>query len=918
MKMRKHAAIGLKGLTFAIALSLAPATMLWADQPKAAAPPPSTARVQSVYGHLPLSFEANHGQWDPSVQFVTRGPGHQLFLTPTDAVLALRTGEAKSEERGGDIHQDQLSSSPPPSLQSMVRMRFAGANPQAEMVGLEKLPGIVNYILGEDPSKWRTNIPTYQKVEYTNVYPGIDLVYYGHQGQLEYDFIVAPGADPTQITLAFEGVKTIDVDQQGDLVLTMLQPTDAASESAATLRMHKPVVYQRDAAGDKQLLAGSYVLIASESPSHRPASVVPHLSETAHVAFQVASYDESQPLIIDPVLSWATYLGGSAGDEGHAIAVDRDGQAYVAGSTSLGFGFPTTPGAIHGGDVFGDAFVAKLNRTGTALLYTTYLGGSGGEAANGIAVDHAGQAYLTGGTSTPGSGFPGTASSLIQSTFGGGTLNNNSDAFVAKLNATGTALLYATYLGGSGRDTGSSIAVDQAGQAYVTGHTNSPGSSFPGTATSLIQSTFGGTRINDSTVGSDAFVAKVNAAGTALIYATYLGGSGEDYGYGIAVDQAGQAYVTGNTNTPGSGFPGTAGSLIQSTFSGGTLNNNSDAFVAKLNATGTALLYATYLGGSGRDSGRGIAVDHAGQAYVTGRTETPGSGFPGTASSLIQNTCDCDLPDAFVTKINASGTALVYSTYLGGRHRDSGTGIAVDGAGQAYVTGDTTTPAAGFPGTAGNFIQAPSEISLNIFVTKLNAAGTALLHSTYFGGSGSDVNAGIAVDGAGNAYVTGDTNALNFPGTTESPIQSVFGGGFQDAFVAKISSNDSPVCTAAQAFPSVLWSPNHQFVQITVKGVTDPDSDSVTITVTGVTQDEPVNAKGDGNTRPDAVIQGGAASVRAERSGKGNGRVYQLSFKAEDGKGGLCTGAVTVSVPHSMGNGLTAIDDGQVYDSTIQ
>jgi len=912
MKTRTSAVACLRGLTLAVAVSVSPAVPLWADSPKAVAPSPSMARVQSGYGHLPLSFEANHGQWDPSVQFVTRGSGHQLFLRPTDAVLTLRTGEAKDKGREGDIHQEQLSSSPPPTSQSVVRMRFDGANPQAEMVGLEKLPGIVNYILGEDPSKWRTNIPTYQKVEYKDVYSGIDLVYYGHQGQLEYDFIVAPGADPKQITLAFEGVETIYVDQQGDLVLTVPQSTDTASENAATLRMHKPVVYQQDKSGHKQILAGSYLLLASEPSSQRPVATVPHPSETAHVAFQVASYDTSQPLIIDPVLSWATYLGGSGLDDGFAIAVDQAGQVYVTGRTfTPGSGFPGTATSLiqstFSGGTLSDAFVTKLNSAGTALIYSTYLGGIGDDEGRGIAVDQAGQAYvtgITGNSNAPGSGFPGTAGSLIQSTSGG-----NTDAFVTKLNAGGTALVYSTYLGGTGGDIGYGIAVDQAGQAYVTGVTSTPGSGFPGTSGSPLQSTFAFDR--------DAFVAKLNAAGTAIVYATYLGGSGHDQGNGIAVDQAGQAYVIGETSTPGSGFPGTAGSLIQSTHGG-----NTDVFVAKLNTAGTALVYATYLGSVGTDHGNGIAVDQAGNAYVTGFTT---ASFPGTASSLIQST-HYAFNDAFVAKINAAGTALVYATYLGGNGEDQGLGIALDQAGNAYVTGYTSTPGSGFPGTAGSSLQSTFGGNSDAFVAKLNAAGTALVYATYLGGGRGEIGFGIAVDGAGSAYVTGNiggdatTAEFDFPGTAGSLIQSTYGGG-SDVFVAKISdpsTNQPPVCSGALANPASLWTPDQQFVPIVVMGVTDPESDAMTITVTGVTQDELVNAKGDGNTSPDAVIQGGAASVRAERSGKGNGRVYQLSFKAEDGKGGFCTGAVTVSVPHSMGKGLTAIDDGQAYDSTAQ
>ena len=390
-------------------------------------------------------------------------------------------------------------------------------------------------------------------------------------------------------------------------------------------------MYQRDEQGEKHLLAGTYVLLAAVASSPRSASAALDATETSHVAFQVASYDTSQPLIIDPVLSWATYLGGSAFDFGNGIAVDPSGNAYVTGvTTSPGSGFPGTAGSsiqntFGGGD--GDAFVAKLNPAGTAILYSTYLGGSGVDIGIGIAVDPAGNAYVSGETNTPGSGFPGTAGSPIQSTFAGG----GRDAFVTKLNATGTALVYSTYLDGSGGEICRGIAVDQAGNAYVTGGTGSSG--FPGTADSLIQSTY-----SDN---GDGFVTKLNAAGTALVYSTYLGGSAFDFGNGIAVDQTGNTYVTGSAR---SGFPSTADSSLQSTFGG--------AFVTKLNAAGTALLYSTYLGGSGGGVGLGVAVDQVGNAYVTGYTF--GSGFPGTAGSIIQSMFGGGLTDAFVAKITTN------------------------------------------------------------------------------------------------------------------------------------------------------------------------------------------------------------------------------------------------------------------------
>jgi hypothetical protein len=686
------------------------------------------------------------------------------------------------------------------------------------------------------PSKWRTNIPTYKKVEYKNVYPGIDLVYYGNQGQLEYDLIIAPGADSKQIILAFEGAEQIKVDQHGDLVLTVLQSsTDSAHGDAVALRLHKPVVYQMNEHGTKHLLDGAYVLLVSHTSPLTP-----------HVAFEVASYDTNKPLIIDPVLSWATYLGGSDKESFQSIAVDQAGQAYVTGYTNIpGSGFPGTAGSsiqsVYGGDIW-DAFVTKLNATGTALVYSTYLGGSGIDIGEGIAVDQAGQAYVTGYTNTPGSGFPGTASSSIQSTNAGGQ-----DVFVAKLNAAGTALVYSTYLGGTSTDQGWGIAVDTASNVYVSGFTTTPGSGFPGTAGSLIQSTYGGGGIY-----GDAFVTKLNAAGTALVYSTYLGGSGDDAAYanGIAVDQAGQAYVTGFTDTPGSGFPGTASSTIQNMNGGGQ-----DAFVTKLNAAGTALVYSTYLGGSGIDISYGIAVDQLGSAYVTGPTTTAGSGFPGTAGSSIQSTHGGGTWDAFVTKLNAAGTALVYSTYLGGNGVDQGSGIAVNQAGQAYVTGQTNTSGSGFPGITGNSIQTTNAGDYDAYVTKLNAAGTALLYSTYLGGSGTDNGTSIAVDQAGQAYVTGNTNTpgSGFPGTAGSSIQSTNAGGERDGFVAKIQFV-TPVSIDIKpgSFPNSINLGSNGVVPVAILGSATFDASQVDpLTVTMA--DAKVKLKGKGT--PMASLQ---------------------------------------------------------------
>lgn len=483
-------------MVFLVVLALEPAATPWANATESGTQPPapSSATLQSSYGKLPLSFEANHGQWDASVQFVTRGGGHTLFLTPSEAVLTLRTGGTKNQERRIDATPRKTLSSPSPSSYSAVRMRFKGTDSQAEMVGLEPLPGIVNYFIGDDPAKWRTNIPTYQKVEYKNLYAGIDLVNYGNQGHLEYDLVVAPGADPTQIRLAFDGAEQIAVDDQGDLVLTLSQ--SSAETAAPILRLYKPVVYQRDEQGQKHLLASSYVVRSSETATTHAKHAFWTAGENSHVTFQVASYDASKPLIIDPVLSWATYLGGNLEDFGGGIAVDQAGQAYVTGTT-LSSNFPGTAGSSLQSTFGGgpsDAFVIKLNALGTAIIYSIYLGGSGIEEGRGITVDTAGNAYVTGDTGS--SDFPGTAGSPIQSVYGGG------DAFITKLNAAGTGLVYSTYLGGSGVDQASKIAVDLAGNAYVAGNTSSL--NFPGTVGSPIQNTKSG--------GNDAFVAKITSS----------------------------------------------------------------------------------------------------------------------------------------------------------------------------------------------------------------------------------------------------------------------------------------------------------------------------------------------------------------------------------------------------------------------
>src|SRR2546426_7315233 len=607
--MKKHCFAWSRGRAMAMKvfggvsiLALAFAGMVAAEVSK-----PVKPALLEAYGKLPLSFEANDGQADPQVKFLSRGRGYTLFLTSTEAVLVLREGGSARNVAGG-----------PPAAKrergealsgTVLRMRFVGANPAPAVAGVGELPGKSNYFVGNDPKKWRANVLTYAKVEYRDVYPGVNLVYYGNQRQLEHDFVVSPGADPKAITLAFEGMDGVAIDGLGDLVLRA---------DGGGVRLRKPFVYQEQD-GQRAVIPTRYVLKAERQ-----------------VAFEVAAYDATKPLIIDPVLAYSTYLGGSGGDQGFGVAVDAVGNAYVTGFAGSS-DFPTTAGAFQtafgGGEA--DAFVTKLNPTGSALVYSTYLGGDGFDQGHGIAVDATGNAYVTGHTFS--TNFP-TTTGTVQPGFSG-VSPIIGDAFVTKLNATGSALVYSTYLGGGDDDDGFGMAVDATGNAYVTGQTLS--TNFPTTA-GTVQPGFAGT--------IDAFMTKLNPTGSGLVYSTYLGGDSDDLGNGIAVDATGNAYVTGLTFS--TNFPTTPGAFQT------TPEVASDAFVVKLNAAGTALVYSTFLGGDGFDQGHGIAVDAEGNAYATGGTSS--TNFPTTTGAFP--TRFGGTPDAFVAKLADENTPAAHPT----------------------------------------------------------------------------------------------------------------------------------------------------------------------------------------------------------------------------------------------------------------
>ncbi len=689
-------------------------------------------RVAEGYGRLPLRFEANRGQVDDRVRFLSRGAGYSLFLTPTEAVLSLARGKggadgspsASGPARGGA------------GTSAVVRMRLLGANPKPVVEGVDRVAGVTNYVAGSDAKRWATGVPSFSQVKYSEAYPGIDLLYHGRQRRLEYDFVVAPKVDSKAITLDFSGAQEVTVDRRGDLVI---------ATRGGELVQKRPVIYQR-VAGGRRVVPGGYVLKGD-----------------GRVGFEVGSYDRSKALVIDPVLSYATYLGGVGSDSPGGIAVDSTGNAYVTGSTGSA-DFPTASPRQPASGGGTDAFVTKLNATGSALLYSTYLGGNGADNGRAIAVDATG-AYVTGDTTSP--NFP--TASPVQATGGGGT-----DAFVAKLDPTGATLLYSTYLGGSGTDVGRGIAVD-GGKAHVTGSTTS--TNFP-TANALQATKGAGT-------GADAFVARYNGAGSAQDYSTYLGGSGTDNGRGIAADASG-AYVGGDTTS--TNFP--TATPLQLANGGGT-----DAFVTKVNAAGSALAYSTYLGGSTADNVDGIAVN-SGSAYVTGDTDS--ANFP-TAPGALQASY-AGGGDAFVTKYDATGSSFSYSTFLGGGSFDGANGIAVDSSGRASVVGSTSA-GDNFPARSPLAVQ---EGNADFFAAQVNAGGSDLAYSTPLGGSASDSGTAIAVDGSGSAYLTGSSSFYadgDFPTTSSTSTFQPNNKGGTDTIVAKIAADDpaAPLVTGLRS-----------------------------------------------------------------------------------------------------------------------
>jgi len=716
-----------------------------------------SAKVVHQYAKLPMGFEPNVGQANAQANFLARGEGYTVFLAPGEAVLSLRH---PSQTKLLDQARDS-SASLEGQLGESLRIRLAGANLAPGFAAIDELPGKSNYLKGNQPANWHVGIPTYRKVAERAVYSGIDLVYYGTQRQLEYDFIVSPGADPRVIQLAIEGPKKLRIDAQGELV---------ASVEGGEIQLKKPIAYQ-DVDGGKQTVAANYVVRGDGG-----------------VAFQLGKYDTSRALVIDPILSYSTYLGGSNIDGANAIAVAPDKTAFITGGTySLDFptAHPLQPN--HGGpdDFFKDAFVSKLSADGSMLLYSTYLGGKNEDIGYGIAVDAFGDAYVTGTTESPDFPVPSTIPSFNPLCGGDGQCGASwnpqgflvRNAFVIKLNPEGSAPLYSGFLGFYENVIGQAIAVDANQIAYVTGQVGPnitptvvitppklPPPPFPITATAF-QLTHGGG-------ATDVFVTKISSTGSTIEYSSYLGGSDEEIGYGVAVDSHANAYVTGLTYS--GNFP--VINPLQAAYGGA-----GDAFFAKVNTSGSgpsSLVYSTFLGGSNLDQGNGIALDSNGIAYITGFVGA------GTLPFTTIGPFSGGDADAFAAKIDATkaGTvSLLYFRYFGGSAADAGNGIAVDPSGNAYVTGSTVS--ADFPTTAAAFQAKYGGGNADAFATKLDPTGAILLYSSFLGGTNTDIGYGIAVDPTGAAYIAGQTCSLDFP--LANPLQAAPGGNC-DAFVSKV------------------------------------------------------------------------------------------------------------------------------------
>ncbi|MCX6584659.1 MAG: SBBP repeat-containing protein [Candidatus Aminicenantes bacterium] len=751
-------------------------------------------KMDKDYGKMPLSFIPNKGQMDRQVYFYMQGKDKSVYFTSTGLTYSL--------------------SSP----RWVVKLDFVGARKDVKPELLEKSGTVVSYFKGKEKD-WQTGLQAASKIIYRELWPGIDLLYYGTVNKMKYEFIVRPGANPAKIKLTYRGADSVKENSQGQL--------EVQTKSGGFVD-DTPVAWQ-DISGKRESVSLKYAVESGKEKQNTP---------DVTYGFSVGEYNKNEALILDPaVIVYCGYIGGSVSAQGDGIAVDTSGCAYVTGATdSTETDFPVTVGPELTFNGAKDAFVAKVRADGTGLVYCGYIGGSGNDYGQGIAVDASGCAYITGNTDSTETTFP---------VIGGPDLTQNGgqDAFVAKVNADGTGLEYCGYIGGSGSEnSGYGIAVDGSGCAYITGNTASTETTFP---------VISGPDLTQNG-GQDAFVAKVKADGTGLDYCGYVGGSFDEECFGIALDASDCSYITGYTKSTETTFPVAVGPDL--THNGG----NEDAFVAKIKTDGTGLVYCGYIGGSDGDAGYAIAVDTLGCAYITGATESSQTGFPVMAGPGLTYNGE---RDAFVAKIKADGTALDYCGYISGSGWEESWAIVIDATGCIYVTGHTSSTETTFPVIGGPDLTYNGG-TFDAFVAKVNTAGTTLDYCGYIGGSSFERGHGIAVDAVGCVYVTGSTYSTEttFPITVGPDL--TFNGGNYEAFVAKISWTN-PIyavnfavgnggaltgvttqtvlegsnCTAVEAVPNS----GYEFVNWTGTGgfVTTTDNP---LTVTNVTADMTITA----------------------------------------------------------------------------
>lgn len=742
--------------------------------------PAANARIRANYAALPLAFEANQGQADPEVKFVARGDGYKLLLTSSKAIMALPGHKGPSEVRDMMMNKrrgaagvkalmkkraaSHLKASPAAFLQ----MNFLGANPHSQLAADDPRSGKVNYFLGNDPSKWHSNIPLYGRVNYRNIYPGVDLVFHGASQRLEFDYRVSPGSDAAAIALGFQGADGLRTDAAGNLVL---------STSAGPVHLNKPVAYQAKN-GVRELVDASFVLKGKNQ-----------------VSFALGSYDHNRELVIDPTVTYSTYFGGNSADYGIAVAVDAGGDSFVAGATDSA-SIPGWSLPLNGGF---DVFVTEIDPTG-ALVFTTIFGGAQDDFPGGIVIDSSG-IYVAGTTDS--ADFP--AAGGAQSVFSGGITGGSNDAFAIKLDANGSRI-WGTYVGGNGSDSGLGVAVDSAQNVYVVGETFSTN-----LANGALNFLPGGDALNLglNPTNDDGYIVEISSTGASFAMVSYLGGSGGDLATGIAINSSDTIFVTGETISID--LPTTPNPGVLQPQCGTDANCNAtastsfdDGFVVSIPASLAGYNYFTYYGGSNVDDALAIAADASGNAYITGTTAS--TDFP-TAGSPFQNSL-FGTENAFLVQLNSTGTGATYSSYFGGDGSDLGLSVALDSSvpPNAYITGQSSSSSASFPLV--NPTQDTGSGSTDAFVGVFGLSQGQILFSTFLGGGADEdqFEAGIGVDSLDNIYVTGDTDSGN--GTTEAfpttaAISTTYGGGTcvdsignnvpcTDAFVAAYGAATAP------------------------------------------------------------------------------------------------------------------------------